>query len=44
MEQISIYPNKELLTKLKEEAKKQSRSLNNLVILILNKSFKKIEE
>ncbi len=41
MERVSIYPNKELLIKLKKEAKKQSRSLNNLIILILDKSFKK---
>ena len=41
MERVSIYPNKELLIKLKKEAKEQSRSLNNLIILILNKSFKK---
>lgn len=41
MERITIYPKKELKEKLDKEAKKQSRSLNNLIILILNKSLKK---
>lgn len=40
MERITIYPKKELKAKLEKEAKKQSRSLNNLIILILNKSLK----
>ena len=41
MERITIYPNKELKSKLDKEAEKEERSLNNLVILILNKYFKK---
>ena len=41
MERITIYPKKDLRKKLDKEAKKQSRSLNNLIILILNKFFKK---
>jgi len=37
MERITIYPNKELRKKLEEKSKKESRSLNNLIILILEK-------
>lgn len=41
MERITIYPKKELKEKLDKEAKKQSRSLNNLILLLLNKFFNK---
>ncbi len=41
MERITIYPNKELRKKLDQEAEKEQRSLNNLILLILNKYFKK---
>jgi len=41
MERITIYPKKELKEKLDKEAKVQGRSLNNLILFILNKFFKK---
>lgn len=41
MNNLTIYPNKELKSKLDKEAEKEERSLNNLIILILNKYFKK---
>ncbi|GEM_PF-5851366 len=37
MEIISIYPNKELKKELEEIAKKEQRSMNNLVLFILKK-------
>jgi len=40
MERITIYPNKELRKRLDQEAEKEERSLNNLIIFILNKYFK----
>ena len=40
MERITIYPKKELRTKLDKEAEKEERSLNNLILLILKKYFK----
>ncbi len=39
MTKTTIYPNQELTEKLEIEAKKESRSLNNLIIFILNKYF-----
>ncbi len=40
MVKTTIYPNEILIKKLKDKAEKESRSLNNLIILILNKYFK----
>ncbi len=40
MERITIYPKEELRSKLEKEAEKEERSLNNLILLILNKYFK----
>ncbi len=37
MTQITIYPSTELLDELKKRAKEESRSLNNLIILLLSK-------
>lgn len=37
----TIYPDKELLKKLKQEADDQDRSLNNLIVLILKEWGKK---
>ena len=34
---ITIYPDEKLRNKLEEESKKEHRSLNNLILLILNK-------
>jgi hypothetical protein len=39
MEQITIYPSKELKIKLDNEAKAQDRSLNNLCLRILSLFF-----
>lgn len=39
MEQITIYPERDLLIKLKDEAKKEKRSLNNFIICILLSYF-----
>lgn len=41
MDRITIYPNEELREKLNKEAKRQKRSLNNLVLLILASYFEK---
>ncbi len=41
MERITIYPSKELREKLENKAKKEERSLNNLIILILKKEVNK---
>lgn len=43
MERITIYPDKKLRDKLNAESKKQMRSLNNLILLIINKFFKEAE-
>ncbi len=40
-EAISIYPKKELIIKLKKEMEKQKRSMNNLILLILEEYFEK---
>ncbi len=40
MERITIYPDKQLKGKLDNEAKEEGRSLNNLILFILNKFFK----
>jgi len=40
MDRITIYPNKELRKKLDKESEKEERSLNNLILFILNKYFK----
>lgn len=37
---ITIYPKKELKERLDDEAKKEERSLNKLILIILNKYFK----
>ena len=37
MENINIYPDKKLKKELEEIAKKEQRSMNNLVLLILKK-------
>lgn len=37
MEIISIYPDKKLKKELEELAKKEQRSMNNLILLILRK-------
>jgi hypothetical protein len=39
MEQITIYPDKQLLKKIEERAKREKRSINNLVLLILEKEM-----
>ncbi len=39
MDRITIYPDKELQKKIEKEAKKQKRSMNNLVIFILSSYF-----
>jgi len=41
MERITIYPNKELRSRLDKEAEKEERNLNNMILFILNKYFKK---
>jgi len=41
METISIYPDKELKEKLKKEAEKEHRSLNNFILFILKKYIEK---
>ena len=37
METISIYPDKELKNKIEELAGKDNRSMNNFILIILNK-------
>lgn len=37
MKQISLYLPEELLEKLKEQAKKEERSLNKYILLLLKK-------
>ncbi len=44
MKRITIYPNKELRKKLDKEAEKEQRSLNNLILFILNKYFKEVRK
>lgn len=39
MERVTIYPSKELKKELEEEAKKDKRSLNNLILLILERHY-----
>jgi len=41
MKRITIYPDDILKYNLENEAKKEGRSLNNLILFILNKKFKK---
>jgi hypothetical protein len=41
MGRITIYPDKALKEKLLKEAKEQDRSMNNLILLILKRYFKK---
>jgi len=41
MERLTIYPEKELMEKIEKEAKKEKRSMNNLVLFILENFFKK---
>jgi len=41
MKRITIYPDDILKSNLENEAKKEGRSLNNLILFILNKKFKK---
>jgi len=40
-DRITIYPDKKLQKKLEKEAEKQGRSLNNLILFIINSFFKK---
>ena len=40
MGRITIYPDKELLKKLQEKADEEKRSLNNLILLILERELK----
>ncbi len=40
MNQMTIYPDKELRQQLEKRAKKEKRSLNNLILLILEKGAK----
>lgn len=39
MDRITIYPDEELQQKLEKEAEKQKRSMNNLILLILDSYF-----
>lgn len=39
MDRITIYPKPELRNKIKQESEKQKRSLNNLILFILNSYF-----
>lgn len=41
MDKLSIYPSPELLKKLEKEAEKQKRSMNNLILFILEQALKK---
>ncbi len=41
VDRITIYPDKELRKRLEDQAKKDKRSLNNLIILILEKEVRK---
>jgi hypothetical protein len=41
---INIYPKDNLMKKLKEESEKQKRSMNNLILLILDSYFYKKEK
>lgn len=41
---INIYPKDNLMKKLQEESQKQKRSMNNLIILILDSYFSKKEK
>lgn len=40
MKRLTIYPKEDLKNKLQEESKKQGRSVNNLILFILNNYFK----
>lgn len=44
MDVISIYPNKSLKNKLEEMAKKDNRSLNNFILVILNKYINQVKK
>ncbi len=39
MEKITIYPKEKLVNKLKKEKETQGRSMNNLILFIINKYF-----
>jgi len=39
MERLTIYPSKKLKKELEEEAEKEKRSLNNLILLILERHY-----
>ena len=41
MERITIYPDKELKEKVEAGAKKENRSINNFIIWLIKKYFKK---
>jgi len=41
MDRLTIYPDKDLQKKLNKEAKEQKRSLNNLVLFIIDSYFEK---
>ena len=38
---ISIYPGEDLYGKIEKEAKRQHRSINNLILYFLEQAFKK---
>ena len=40
-DRITIYPDEKLQKKLEKEAEKQERSLNNLILFMINSFFKK---
>ena len=41
MERITVYPDKKLKARLEKEAKRQRRSLNNLILLLLDHAVKR---
>jgi predicted HicB family RNase H-like nuclease len=41
MDRLTIYPDKELMKKLNNEADKEKRSLNNLILFILEEHYRK---
>lgn len=43
METISIYPDKKLKNQIEKMAKKDNRSMNNFILIILNKYIKENE-
>jgi len=41
MDRLTIYPDKELMKKLNNEADKEKRSLNNLILFIIEEHYRK---